>query len=90
MHRSLRSGLLAPVVSLSHFYGWLLLANKIGAREFSVEDERTIAILCAQLGRIYENGSLYADVAARRSSSSGSCARSSGPNIRLPNILSHR
>src|SRR5580704_11537546 len=38
------------------------LLDKLGADEFSAEDERLAGILAAQVGRIYENGSLYADV----------------------------
>ena len=56
------SGLIAPVVSLSHAYGWILLANKLGEAEFSLEDEQILSILAAQAGRIYENGSLYDEV----------------------------
>lgn len=51
-----------PVASLTHTYGWLCLADKVGADEFNVEDQRTLEILGAQVGRIYENGSLYQDV----------------------------
>jgi diguanylate cyclase (GGDEF)-like protein/PAS domain S-box-containing protein len=51
--------LAAPIVSLEHNYGWIALADKLGAREFSAEDEILIAALGAQLGRFYENGSLY-------------------------------
>lgn len=54
--------LAAPVVSLAHVYGWICLTNKVGASEFSEEDERLLAILAAQVGRIYENGSLYVEV----------------------------
>ena len=61
----LRASLTAPVVSLANSYGWILLADKLGAeesREFSAEDEQLLSILAAQAGRIYENGSLYAEV----------------------------
>jgi diguanylate cyclase (GGDEF)-like protein len=54
--------LAAPVVSLAHVYGWICLTNKVGASEFSEEDERLLAILGAQVGRIFENGSLYVEV----------------------------
>ena len=37
------------------------LLDKVGAEAFSDEDERLAGILAAQVGRIYENGSLYAD-----------------------------
>jgi diguanylate cyclase (GGDEF)-like protein len=52
----------APVVSLNHVYGWICLTNKVGAEQFNDEDERLLAILAAQVGRIYENGSLYEDL----------------------------
>lgn len=49
----------APVISLTGVYGWICLANKIGADAFSEDDERTLGIIAAQTGRIYENGTLY-------------------------------
>jgi diguanylate cyclase (GGDEF)-like protein/PAS domain S-box-containing protein len=52
----------APVASLAHVYGWIWLTDKIGTNEFNAEDERLLAILGAQVGRIYENGSLYLQV----------------------------
>ena len=54
--------LAAPVTSLKRTYGWICLADKVGAAEFSAEDERLLTILGAQVGRIYENGSLYLEV----------------------------
>ena len=57
-----RHGVLAPIVSLEHGYGWVLLIDKLGADGFSADDERTLAVQAAQAGRIYENGSLYAKV----------------------------
>ncbi len=53
--------LAAPIVSPTHSYGWIYLTDKIGVAEFSGDDERLIAILAAQVGRIYENGKLYYD-----------------------------
>lgn len=58
----MHSALMAPVMSLAHAYGWICLVNKLGADEFSAEDERVLSILGAQVGRIYENGSLYMEV----------------------------
>ncbi len=52
----------APVASLKSVYGWICLADKLGAAAFSDEDERLLTILAAQVGRIYENGALYAEV----------------------------
>jgi diguanylate cyclase (GGDEF)-like protein len=48
----------APISSLTQTYGWLCLADKLGADEFTAEDERILGILAAQVGRIYENGLL--------------------------------
>jgi PAS domain S-box-containing protein len=56
------SALVAPVISLSRAYGWIFLADKLGASGFSAEDEHLLAIHAAQAGRIFENGSLYAEV----------------------------
>jgi PAS domain S-box-containing protein len=54
--------LVAPIVSPAHVHGWICLTDKIGADEFSAEDERLLGILAAQVGRIYENARLYSDV----------------------------
>jgi diguanylate cyclase (GGDEF)-like protein len=54
-----RAFLAVPLASLEHVYGWICLADKLGADAFSEEDERVLAVLGAQVGRIYENGSLY-------------------------------
>jgi diguanylate cyclase (GGDEF)-like protein/PAS domain S-box-containing protein len=57
-----RSVLICPIASLGFVYGWICLVNKLGAEEFSEEDERLLSVHSAQAGRIYENGSLYAEV----------------------------
>jgi diguanylate cyclase len=57
-----RSYLAVPVSSLTRTYGWVCLADKIGADGFDAEDERLLSILGAQAGRIYENGSLLREV----------------------------
>ena len=54
--------LMSPIASLSHAYGWICLANKLGAPHFSDEDERILSILAAQVGRIYENSSLMLEL----------------------------
>jgi PAS domain S-box-containing protein len=61
-HPPFHSWLGAPIVSAGRVHGWLGLLDKVGAEEFSDEDERLAGILAAQVGRIYENGSLYADM----------------------------
>jgi diguanylate cyclase (GGDEF)-like protein len=58
----LHTCLMAPVASIAHCYGWICLADKLGAGGYSEEDEKMVASLVAQVGRIYENGSLYATV----------------------------
>jgi len=55
----MHSALLAPIVSLNRAYGTILLIDKVGAPEFTDEEERILSIYAAQAGRIYENGSLY-------------------------------
>jgi diguanylate cyclase (GGDEF)-like protein/PAS domain S-box-containing protein len=52
----------APICSLKRTFGWLCLVEKVGGEEFSAQEERLLSILCAQAGRIYENGSLYAEL----------------------------
>ncbi len=59
------NALVAPIVSLSVVHGWICLVDKLGAAEFGADDERLLAILAAQTGRIYENGSLYAELRRR-------------------------
>jgi PAS domain S-box-containing protein/diguanylate cyclase (GGDEF)-like protein len=54
--------LVAPIVSPAHVHGWICLTDKIGADEFSAEDEQLLGMLAAQVGRIYENGRLHDDV----------------------------
>jgi signal transduction histidine kinase/DNA-binding response OmpR family regulator len=57
---SFDSILAAPIVSPSRTFGWFCLLHRLGAVEFTEEDERLAGILGALAGRIYENGSLYA------------------------------
>jgi two-component system cell cycle sensor histidine kinase/response regulator CckA len=60
-HPSFASLLAAPISSPGRFHGWLCLFHRLGALEFSQEDERLAGILGALAGRIYENGQLYAN-----------------------------
>lgn len=61
-HPPVHSFLCAPILSPQRVYGWLSLSERIGMTEFSDEDEALAQILSAQVGRIYENGSLYREV----------------------------
>jgi len=61
-HPPVHSFLSAPIISPDRVYGWLCLADKIGSTEFNEEDEGLAQILAAQVGRIYENASLYSEI----------------------------
>ena len=51
--------LAVPISSITRTYGSLCLVDKVGAQTFSGHDEHLLAILGAQVGRVYENGALY-------------------------------
>ncbi|HVW00123.1 MAG TPA: response regulator [Planctomycetaceae bacterium] len=55
--------LVVPLVSLSRVYGWVSLSDM--QHEFTSEDEVLASILAAQVGRVYENGRLYAQLMRR-------------------------
>ncbi len=61
-HPPVHSYLCAPIQSPQRVYGWLSLIEDIGLNGFTDEDEALAQILAAQVGRIYENGSLYREV----------------------------
>jgi signal transduction histidine kinase/CheY-like chemotaxis protein len=58
------SFLCVPLLSPTDVYGWLYLLDKLGAEEFSAEDERLAITLAAQVAVAYENVMLY-ETAAR-------------------------
>lgn len=58
------SFLCVPLVSPTDVYGWLYLLDKVGAAEFSADDERLAMTLAAQVAIAYENLVLY-ETAAR-------------------------
>src|SRR5947207_1101747 len=51
----------APIASPDRLFGWVGLIDKLGLEGFTKEDEHLAGVLAAQVGRIYQNGSLYAD-----------------------------
>ncbi len=61
----LHCGLIAPIMSLATVYGWILLVDKMGSDTYSDDDEKILSIHAAQVGRIYENGSLYLQIERR-------------------------
>ncbi|QJW93704.1 PAS domain S-box protein [Frigoriglobus tundricola] len=62
-----RAVLAAPLRSPAHIYGWVCLLDKVGADAFTDGDEQLARMLGAQVGRIYENGSLYTELLRRTS-----------------------
>ena len=63
-HPEAQAFLAAPVASPAQVYGWICLFGNEG-RSFTEEDEDLVTALAGQVGRIYENGHLYA-VAQKR------------------------
>jgi signal transduction histidine kinase/DNA-binding response OmpR family regulator len=59
--RFIHSFLGAPILSASRAYGWLCLADKVGAEEFSEADERLAVTLTSQVAVAYENALLYTE-----------------------------
>jgi PAS domain S-box-containing protein len=55
----LSSCLSLPIIFQERVYGWLCLANKLGAEEFSDEDEQLALTLVAQMAAAYQNATLY-------------------------------
>ncbi|MDX2166635.1 MAG: response regulator [Deltaproteobacteria bacterium] len=54
-----------PLSSPSRRYGWLCLTDRLGAAEFSADDQHLAVTLGSLAGRVYENGSLYTEVQRR-------------------------
>jgi len=52
---SFDSILAVPIVSPKRTYGWLCLFHKLGAQEFSEEEEHMAGTLGSLMGRMYEN-----------------------------------
>jgi DNA-binding response OmpR family regulator/signal transduction histidine kinase len=61
-HPEIHSYLAVPIESPSRVYGWLSVRNKLGAEEFTAEDEEIATILGAHAGVAYENARLIDDL----------------------------
>jgi PAS domain S-box-containing protein len=61
----LSSCLSLPIIFQERVYGWICLANKLGADEFSDEDEQLALTLVAQMAAAYENATLYSEAQHR-------------------------
>lgn len=64
-HPPVHAWLGAPIASPTRVYGFLGLIDKLGADEFGEEDERLAGLLAAQVGRMYQTCSLYAEAIGR-------------------------
>jgi signal transduction histidine kinase len=58
-HPAIDSYLGVAIATPARAYGWLYLADKIGAGGFSEDDERVAVMLAAQLAVAYENAQRY-------------------------------
>jgi diguanylate cyclase (GGDEF)-like protein/PAS domain S-box-containing protein len=54
-HPAVNAVLGVPIASRAHVYGWLYLADKLGADEFSEVDERAATTVASQLAVAYES-----------------------------------
>ncbi|MFP5391417.1 MAG: EAL domain-containing protein [Gammaproteobacteria bacterium] len=61
-HPPIHSFLAVPIAARDEVHGWLYLADKLGAEEFSEVDERVAVTVSAQLAVAYENLLLYAEI----------------------------
>jgi PAS domain S-box-containing protein len=52
----------APILSPDRVYGWVCVTEKEGGGGFSEEDEGLASLIAAQVGRVYENGTLYSEI----------------------------
>jgi signal transduction histidine kinase len=62
---SVRCFLGTPIASSTRLLGWLCLADKLDAEEFSDEDERLAVALAAQVAVAYQNATLLAEARQR-------------------------
>src|SRR4029077_8627871 len=65
-HPPMHSFLGAPVQAMGRVYGNLYLADKRSAKEFTLEDERSLRILATQAGVAIANASLYLESRRRQ------------------------
>ncbi|MEQ8676635.1 MAG: PAS domain S-box protein [Aggregatilineales bacterium] len=61
-HPDMRSFLGAPIMTSTQRYGAFYFADKIGATEFNIEDERVATTLATQIAVAYENALRYAEI----------------------------
>ncbi|UGQ47881.1 EAL domain-containing protein [Massilia endophytica] len=61
-HPPVQSFLGVPIMLHERVHGWLYLADKLGAEEFSEVDERVAGTVAAQLAAAFQNLQLYEEV----------------------------
>jgi PAS domain S-box-containing protein len=61
----LSSCLSLPITFKERVYGWICLANKLGAEGFSDADEQLAVMFVAQMAAAYENATLYSEARHR-------------------------
>ncbi|HEY0489672.1 MAG TPA: EAL domain-containing protein [Telluria sp.] len=61
-HPPVHSFLGVPIASRERVHGWLYLADKLDATEFSEVDERVAVTISAQIAAAYENLALYEEI----------------------------
>jgi signal transduction histidine kinase len=64
-HPPMHSFLGAPVKAMGRVFGNIYLAEKRGAREFSLEDQESVIVLATQAGVAIANASLYEEIRLR-------------------------
>lgn len=64
-HPQMRSFIGAPVRAMGRVFGNIYLAEKRGAREFSLEDEESLVVLATQAGVAIASASLYEETRLR-------------------------
>lgn len=64
-HPPMKSFMGAPVTARGRVFGNIYLTEKLGATEFSEEDEQALIVLAAQAGVAIENARLYAEARRR-------------------------
>ncbi|NMF89147.1 EAL domain-containing protein [Aromatoleum petrolei] len=83
-------GVAAPVASAMAVYGWVCLFNKLGAPEFSEEDEWISGAHAAHAGRVYENWILYRRLEQRADELAVEIANRKAAELQLRRVLRAR
>ncbi|MDG3063923.1 EAL domain-containing protein [Thauera mechernichensis] len=83
-------GVAAPIASATSVFGWVCLLDKLGASEFTAEDEWISGAHAAQAGHIYENWNLYGQLERRAADLAGEVATRERAEGQLRRVLRAR